>query len=165
MPHPSLPEGIEETALEGKGGVAVDDQGNHIVFEATADGLNAAMASASDIYFAPNAVIPYKSHAAKIPASGINIHGNGATLDGGECDFALQYTQFAEGSEVNINIYNLNNARIWGDPGVACTYNVTMTNCAFIMRRLWHQPLFSWPYYDARQWQCHSQHHPRQLLR
>lgn len=87
---PALPAGVTEAQLEGKGGVAINAQGEPVFFEPTGDAINAAMKQSSEIYFAPNVTITTKSHTMVVPQSGITIHGNGATLSGGEQDFSIQ---------------------------------------------------------------------------
>lgn len=134
---PALPENVtvESFAQNNNAGVVtVNAQGEAVYFPATGKGLTEAMnaSETGEIYLAPNSTITEGSHDAKIPANGIKIYGNGATITGGECDLALDYTTFVEGSNVDIYIENLNNARIWGDAKVACTLNVTLNNCTFI---------------------------------
>ncbi len=130
---PALPAGVTEAQLEGKGGVAINAQGEPVFFEPTGDAINAAMKQSSEIYFAPNVTITTKSHTMVVPQSGITIHGNGATLSGGEQDFSIQegtnYTQYEEGSTINININNLNGVKVWGGPTTNATFNINLTNC------------------------------------
>lgn len=130
---PALPAGVTEAQLEGKGGVAINAQGEPVFFEPTGDAINAAMKQSSEIYFAPNVTITTKSHTMVVPQSGITIHGNGATLSGEEQDFSIQegtnYTQYEEGSTINININNLNGVKVWGGPTTNATFNINLTNC------------------------------------
>lgn len=130
---PKLPAGVTAEQLEGKGGVAINAQGEPVFFEPTGDAINAAMKQSSEIYFAPNVTITTKSHTMVVPQSGITIHGNGATLSGGEQDFSIQegtnYTQYEEGSTINININNLNGVKVWGGPTTNATFNINLTNC------------------------------------
>ena len=130
---PALPAGVTEAQLEGKGGVAINAQGEPVFFEPTGDAINAAMKQSSEIYFAPNVTITTNSHKMVVPQSGITIHGNGATLSGGEQDFSIQegtdYTQYEEGSTINININNLNGVKVWGGPTTNATFNINLTNC------------------------------------
>ena len=134
--QPLLPIGVTPDDFEknkNAGVVTINDKGETVYFPPTSEGLLDAMnaSKTGEIYLDPNSTITVKTHEAKIPATGIKIYGNGATITGGEHDFALQYTTFEEGSEVNIYIENLNNARLWGDGDVACTFNVTLKNCTF----------------------------------
>ena len=131
---PALPVGVtpESFTTQSAGVVCLDEDGVAKYFPATSKGLLDAMAISDEIYLAPNTEITMTSHQAKIPATGIKIYGNGSTLNGQECDFSLDYTEFTQGSTVDIYIENLNNARIWGDAKVACTLNVTLNNCTFI---------------------------------
>ena len=126
---PALPAGVAAADLEGKGGVALDAQGNPVYFEADGHSINTAMQNCSEIYFAPNVTINTGSHWMNVPQSGITVHGNGATLTGGEQDFAIQYTTYADGSTVNININNLNGVKVWGGPTANATFNINLTNC------------------------------------
>lgn len=130
---PALPAGVTEAQLERKGGVAINAQGEPVFFEPTGDAVNAAMKQSSEIYFAPNVTITTDSHRMVVPQSGITIHGNGATLTGGEQDFSIQegtgYTQYEEGSTINININNLNGVKVWGGPTTNATFNINLTNC------------------------------------
>lgn len=130
---PALPAGVTKAQLEGKGGVAINAQGEPVFFDPTADAVNAAMQQSSEIYFAPNVTITTQSHRMVVPQSGITIHGNGATLSGQEQDFSIQegtgYTQYEEGSTINININNLNGVKVWGGPTTNATFNINLTNC------------------------------------
>lgn len=130
---PKLPAGVTAEQLKDKGGVYIDAQGEPVFFEPTGDAINAAMKQSSEIYFAPNVTITTKSHRMVVPQSGITIHGNGATLSGEEQDFSIQegtgYTQYEEGSTINININNLNGVKVWGGPTTNATFNINLTNC------------------------------------
>lgn len=130
---PALPAGVTEAQLEGKGGVAINAQGEPVFFEPTGAAVNAAMKQSSEIYFAPNVTITTTSHKMVVPQSGITIHGNGATLSGQEQDFSIQegtdYTQYEEGSTINININNLNGVKVWGGPTTNATFNINLNNC------------------------------------
>lgn len=131
---PALPAGVTEAQLEGKGGVAINAQGEPVFFESTGAAVNAAMKQSSEIYFAPNVTITTDSHKMVVPQSGITIHGNGATISGGEQDFSIQEgtgynTQYEEGSTINININNLNGVKVWGGPTTNATFNINLTNC------------------------------------
>lgn len=130
---PALPAGVTEAQLEHKGGVAINAQGEPVFFEPTGDAINAVMKQSSEIYFAPNVTITTNSHRMVVPQSGITIHGNGATLTGGEQDFSIQegtgYTQYEEGSTINININNLNGVKVWGGPTTNATFNINLNNC------------------------------------
>lgn len=130
---PALPAGVTEAQLEDKGGVAINAQGEPVFFEPTGAAVNAAMKQSSEIYFAPNVTITTTSHQMVVPQSGITIHGNGATLSGQEQDFSIQegtgYTQYEEGSTINININNLNGVKVWGGPTTNATFNINLTNC------------------------------------
>jgi len=130
---PALPKGVTVADLEGKGGVALNATGEPVYFEPTGAALNETMKQATEIYLAPNTTITTKSHIMTVPQSGVIIHGNGATISGGEQDFSISETtnrvKYEEGSTVNLNISNLNNVRVWGDVTTNCTINVNLTNC------------------------------------
>lgn len=130
---PALPAGVTEAQLEGKGGVAINAQGEPVFFEPDGAAVNAAMKQSSEIYFAPNVTITTTSHKMVVPQSGITIHGNGATISGQEQDFSIQegtgYTQYEEGSTINININNLNGVKVWGGPTTNATFNINLNNC------------------------------------
>lgn len=130
---PALPAGVTEAQLERKGGVAINAQGERVFFDPTGDAVKAAMQQSSEIYFAPNVTITTDSHRMVVPQSGITIHGNGATISGGEQDFSIQegagYTQYKEGSTINININNLNGVKVWGAPTTNATFNINLNNC------------------------------------
>lgn len=135
--QPLLPIGVNPDDFEDNnnaGVVTINDKGEAVYFPKTGKGLADAMnaSETGEIYLAPNSTITMGSHDARIPVNGAKIYGNGATITGGEYDFVLQYTPYEAGSEVDIYIENLNNARIWGDATVACTFNVTLKNCTFI---------------------------------
>jgi hypothetical protein len=131
---PKLPAGVTAEQLKGKGGVYIDAQGQPQTFNADGHAIAAAMRESSEIYFAPNAIITTGSHWLVVPQSGVTIHGNGATLTGdGEHDFSIQegtgYTQYEEGSTVNITIENLNGVKVWGGPTTNATFNINLKNC------------------------------------
>lgn len=130
---PKLPAGVTAEQLKGKGGVYIDAQGQPQTFNADGHAIAAAMRESSEIYFAPNAIITTGSHWLVVPQSGVTIHGNGATLTGGEQDFSIQeganYTQYEEGSTVNITIENLNGVKVWGGPTTNATFNINLKNC------------------------------------
>lgn len=131
---PALPAGVTEAQLEGKGGVAINAQGEPVFFEPTGAAVNAAMKQSSEIYFAPNVTITTQSHKMGVPQSGITIHGNGATISGQEQDFSIQEgpgynTPYEEGSTINININNLNGVKVWGGPTTNATFNINLNNC------------------------------------
>lgn len=130
---PKLPAGVTAEQLKGKGGVYIDAQGQPQTFKADGHAIAAAMKESSEIYFAPNAIIKTDSHCLVVPQSGVTIHGNGATLTGGEQDFSIQeganYTQYEEGSTVNITIENLNGVKVWGGPTTNATFNINLKNC------------------------------------
>ena len=123
---PALPKGVTAEDLEGKGGVAVDADGNTIFFEATGKDINAAMQKATELYFAPNTTISTTSHVMVVPQTGITIHGNGATIEGGERDFSIQGSY---SGTVDINLSNLNNVKVWGGATGDATLNINMKNC------------------------------------
>ena len=125
---PALPKGVTAEDLQGKGGVALDAEGNPFYFDATGDAINQAMKQCSEIYFTPNSTITVRSHIMQIPQSGITVHGNGATISGQEQDFSIQNT-YIEGSTVNVNINNLNGVKVWGSPTGKTTFNINLTNC------------------------------------
>lgn len=130
---PKLPAGVTAEQLKGKGGVYIDAQGQPKTFNADGHAIAAAMRESSEIYFAPNAIITTGSHWLVVPQSGVTIHGNGATLTGGEQDFSIQeganYTKYEEGSTVNITIENLNGVKVWGGPTTNATFNINLKNC------------------------------------
>lgn len=131
---PKLPAGVTADQLKGKGGVYINAEGQPKTFEANGKAIAAAMKESSELYFAPNVTIKTGSHWLVVPQSGVTIHGNGATLSGGEQDFSIQegdsYTQYEEGSTININIENLNGVKVWGGPSTNATFNINLTNCA-----------------------------------
>ena len=130
---PALPAGVTEAQLQNKGGVAINAQGERVFFDPTGAAVKAAMQQSSEIYFAPNVTITTDSHKMVVPQSGITIHGNGATISGGEQDFSIQeganYTQYEAGSTINININNLNGVKVWGAPTTNATFNINLNNC------------------------------------
>ena len=126
---PELPTGVTTAQLTGKGGVYVDGDGNVVTFEPTGAAVNAAMQQASEIYFAPNIPISVTSHQMVVPESGIVIHGNGATISGGEQDFNINQN-YTEESTVNLTINNLNGVKVWGAAGNKATINITLNNCS-----------------------------------
>lgn len=129
---PKLPAGVTAEQLEGKGGVYVDAEGNARTFEPTEAAITEAMTQSSEIYLAPNSVIKTTAHNLKVPQSGVTIHGNGATLQGGEQDFSINEV-YESGSTVNLTIENLNGVKVWGQPNNSqnnnCTFNINLKNC------------------------------------
>lgn len=127
---PALPLSMTAAQLEGKGGVAIDAEGNTVIFEATGSAVKEAMKNASELFFAPNTTIQTTSHEMLIPKTGIVIHGNGATITGGEQDFSIQssYGDYEEGTPVNVTITDLNNVKIWGSPS-NISFNINLYNC------------------------------------
>ncbi|MDD6281626.1 MAG: hypothetical protein PUA76_08115, partial [Bacteroidales bacterium] len=127
---PELPAGVTAADLQGKGGVYVKADGNTEIFEATGAAVNTAMQNASEIFLAPNVTIPVRSHQLEVPEAGIIVHGNGATISGGEQDFSIQKA-YTAGSTVNLTIENLNGVKVWGAATQsACTINITLKNCS-----------------------------------
>lgn len=126
---PVLPVGVTESSLTGKVGVYVDANGNTVTFAATGDGVKEAMQNASEIYFAPNAAITVASHSMEVPQAGIVVHGNGATIAGGEQDFSINRA-YAAGSVVNLTVYNLNGVKVWGASASKSTININLINCS-----------------------------------
>lgn len=129
---PKLPAGVTAEQLKGKGGVYIDAQGQPQTFNADGHAIAAAMRESSEIYFAPNAIITTDSHWLKVPQSGVTIHGNGATLTGGEQDFSINEV-YESGSTINLTIENLNGVKVWGGPdntkNDGCTFNINLKNC------------------------------------
>lgn len=128
---PALPAGVNPEDFadnNNAGAVAIGADGQPVFFAATGSAISTAMQTYSEIYFAPNVTIETTSHALVVPQSGITIHGNGATFQGGERDFSIQST-YETGSVVNINISNLNNFKVWGSNTDDVTFNINLTNC------------------------------------
>ena len=127
---PNLPEGVTPQMMQEKsaGAVAIGTDGEPVYFNPTSAALKTAMAEYSEIYLAPNSVITTKDHEMVVPQSGVTIHGNGATLKGGEQDFSIQ-TTYDDDSVIDLTISNLNGMKIWGGPKGAFTMNITLTNC------------------------------------
>lgn len=129
---PKLPAGVTAEQLKGKGGVYVDAEGNARIFGPTEAAITEAMTQSSEIYLAPNSVITTTAHNLKVPQSGVTIHGNGATLQGGEQDFSINEV-YESGSTINLTIENLNGVKVWGQPNndqnSNCTFNINLKNC------------------------------------
>lgn len=129
---PKLPAGVTAEQLKGKGGVYVDAEGNARTFGPTEAAITEAMTQSSEIYLAPNSVITTTHHNLKVPQSGVTIHGNGATLQGGEQDFSINEV-YESGSIINLTIENLNGVKVWGQPdndkNSNCTFNINLKNC------------------------------------
>lgn len=129
---PKLPAGVRAEQLKGKGGVYVDAEGNAHIFAPTEAAITEAMTQSSEIYLAPNSVITTTAHNLKVPQSGVTIHGNGATLQGGEQDFSINEV-YQSGSTINLTIENLNGVKVWGQPDNSqnnnCTFNINLKNC------------------------------------
>ena len=133
---PVLPAGVTEAdmAKADVGAVAISADGTPVYFAPTSEGIKNAMASYSEIYLAPNTEITTQSHIMQVPQRGVTIHGNGATLSGGEQDFALPNNSdknfdYEAGSTINLTISNLNGVKVWGGPTGNYTINVNLTNC------------------------------------
>lgn len=129
---PKLPAGVTAEQLKGKGGVYVDAEGNARIFGPTEAAITEAMTQSSEIYLAPNSVITTTAHNLKVPQSGVTIHGNGATLQGGEQDFSINEV-YESSSTINLTIENLNGVKVWGGPdnnkNSNCTFNINLKNC------------------------------------
>lgn len=133
---PALPDNATEEQFEGVGGLYVED-GEVKTFEATGKAISEAMKTATELYFAPNSVIKTGSHTMQVQQEGITIHGNGATIEGGECDFSVQsysndaknYPLFEENSTIDVNLYDLNNVKVWGSLNQTINLNVYLKNC------------------------------------
>ncbi len=129
---PKLPAGVTAEQLKGQGGVYVDAEGNARIFGPTEAAITEAMTQSSEIYLAPNSVITTTAHNLKVPQSGVTIHGNGATLQGGEQDFSINEV-YQSGSTINLTIENLNGVKVWGQPdndkNSNCTFNINLKNC------------------------------------
>ena len=131
---PNLPEGVTPQMMvdnNNAGAVAINSDGEPVYFAPTGAALNTAMSQYSEIYLAPNTTITTTSHTMVVPQRGVTIHGNGATIQGQEHDFALS-TTYEDGSVVNLNINNLNGVKVWNGPTTDCTINVNLTNCTHV---------------------------------
>ena len=130
--QPALPEGVSENDIKDKGGVYVDAEGNTQIFSSDVKDIVQAFSQASEIYFAPNITINTAAHQLQVSTEGITVHGNGATLEGGEHDISVQEAYLKDSNysgTVNLNIYNLNKVKVWGTLTSDFTLNVTMENC------------------------------------
>ena len=129
---PALPAGVTPEDLTDKGGVMVKADGTTEIFETTnGTQIGNLMAQAKELYFAPNVTITTQSHRLVVPASGITIHGNGATFTGGEQDFSIQ-ADYPANSTVNLVIENLNGVKVWGQPKNNVTFNITLKGCSML---------------------------------
>ena len=129
---PELPTGVTTADLTGKGGVIVKADGTTQIFDTTTGSeINNLMAQAKELYFAPNVTITTESHHMNVPASGITIHGNGATITGGEQDFSIN-ADYPANSTVNVVIENLNGVKVWGQPKNNVTFNITLKGCSML---------------------------------
>lgn len=129
---PALPAGVTPEDLTNKGGVIVKADGTTQIFDTTTGSeINNLMAQAKELYFAPNVTITTGSHHMNVPASGITIHGNGATITGGEQDFSIQ-ADYPANSTVNLVIENLNGVKVWGQPKNNVTFNITLKGCSML---------------------------------
>lgn len=125
---PALPIEVQEEELENMGGVYINDKGEPVIFQPTGADVNKAMQEAEVIYFAPNSIITTDQHTMKITKPNVTIYGNGATIEGGALDFALE-SSYEDNSEINVNIYDLNNARVWNGPTGNFILNLYFKNC------------------------------------
>ena len=129
---PALPAGVTPEDLTNKGGVIVKADGTTQIFDKTTGSeINNLMAQAKELYFAPNVTITTGSHLMNVPASGITIHGNGATITGGEQDFSIN-ADYPANSTVNLVIENLNGVKVWGQPKNNVTFNITLKGCSML---------------------------------
>lgn len=134
---PALPEGATEEDFANEGGLYVDENGEVQTFAATGNAIAAAMEKTNVIYLAPNSTITTGSHFMKVQQDGITVYGNGATINGGEMDFSVQswseketnYPKYEEGSTIDVNIYDLNNVKVWGGLNQDINLNVYLKNC------------------------------------
>ena len=129
---PALPAGVTPEDLTNKGGVIVKADGTTQIFDTTTGSeINNLMAQAKELYFAPNVTITTGSHHMNVPASGITIHGNGATITGGEQDFSIN-ADYPANSTVNVVIENLNGVKVWGQPKNNVTFNIILKGCSML---------------------------------
>lgn len=131
---PKLPAGVTVKSMQDNnaGAVAINDEGQPVYIPNNYLDINTALQSYSEIYFAPNITITTKSHQMTIPAGNVTIHGNGATITGGEQDFSVERA-YEPGSTVNLTIYNLNDMKVWGAPtGDDVTLNINLNTCTMI---------------------------------
>jgi hypothetical protein len=129
---PALPAGVTPEDLTNKGGVIVKSDGTTQIFDTTTGSeINNLMAQAKELYFAPNVTITTGSHHMNVPASGITIHGNGATITGGEQDFSIN-ADYPANSTVNVVIENLNGVKVWGQPKNNVTFNIILKGCSML---------------------------------
>lgn len=145
---PVLPSGVTVSELANKAGVLVDTDGTQTILENTAAAVQEAILKGGTLYFAPNADIALSKNHITVSENGITVYGNGAKFgttntDGtvaAERDFSVQYGassgyyDYPAGSVVNIQLYDLNNARVWGanTSDVDYTVNVLMDNCTYV---------------------------------
>lgn len=139
---PNLPAGVtpQEMEAQGAAAVAIGPDGQPVYIKSTINDLSDAMTKYPEIYFAPNATIPTRSHGLQVVNTNtdITIHGNGATLagTGSERDISIQWFSAIPGSDlsgktVNVTVNNLNNVKVWGaqQKETEFTANIYMNNC------------------------------------
>ena len=123
----TLPAGVTEESF----GTNVALDGNGTYYE---NFQTAVKSGASVLYLKPNATLGTVSH---FDLQGdLTIYGNYATVTpGGDQDISVDtYKTFADGSEVTLNIYDLNGIAVWGERKSTATVNINLENCYDVNR-------------------------------
>ena len=127
VPKVVLPEGVTESNF-GDNIVLFDNAYYSSIQSALAAANEVTVGETAVLYCKPGAEIASTSHM-HVERS-MTIYGNGAVLNGGEQDFELDTSNTAPLTcDIDLNIYNLTGAAVWGERNTTYTLNINLVDC------------------------------------
>ena len=127
VPEVVLPEGVTESTF-GDNIVLFDNAYYSSIQSALAAANEVTVGETAVLYCKPGAEIASTSHM-HVERS-MTIYGNGAVLNGGEQDFELDTSNTAPLTcDIDLNIYNLTGAAVWGERNTTYTLNINLVDC------------------------------------
>ena len=127
VPEVVLPEGVTESNF-GDNIVLFDNDYYSSIQSALAAANEVTVGETAVLYCKPGAEIASTSHM-HVERS-MTIYGNGAVLNGGEQDFELDTSNTAPLTcDIDLNIYNLTGAAVWGERNTTYTLNINLVDC------------------------------------
>ena len=127
VPEVVLPEGVTESNF-GDNIVLFDNAYYSSIQSALAAANEVTVGETAVLYCKPGAEIASTSHM-HVERS-MTIYGNGAVLNGGEQDFELDTSNTAPLTcDIDLNIYNLTGAAVWGERNTTYTLNINLVDC------------------------------------
>ena len=123
--EPILPEGVTEASFGSN--VILYNNTYYQDMRAALEAFNEDSSGAEAVFYCrPGATIPSYSH---MPLTrSLTVYGNGATLDGGEQDFAPDHAAPLT-ADLNLTVYNLSGASAWGSRQTEYTINYRFIGC------------------------------------